>query len=74
MINPGLVDTRGFLDLNLDEPIPKNFNTASTKEKKASPIILTILNAISPIPAKPLKNEAKSPSNILSIFEIFRFK
>ncbi len=25
LINPGLVDTRGFLDLNLDEPIPKKF-------------------------------------------------
>ena len=25
LINPGLVDTRGFLDLNLEEPIPKKF-------------------------------------------------
>ena len=27
LINPGLVDTRGFLDLNLDEPIPKKFTS-----------------------------------------------
>ena len=49
--------------------MPKNFKAASTKDKKASPITLIILNATSPIPPKPSKNEAKSPSNILSIFD-----
>ena len=31
LINPGLVDTRGFLDLNLDEPIPKKFTSMVPK-------------------------------------------
>lgn len=31
LINPGLVDTRGFLDLNLDEPIPKKFSSMVPK-------------------------------------------